>query len=56
MPMKDGYQTSLELNQFFEQFPEWKCPIIAYTGNVEKEKIDKCCDSGMNGYLSKPIN
>ncbi len=39
MPIKDGYETSLEINEFFKTHPECECPIIACTANVNEEKI-----------------
>jgi hypothetical protein len=47
MPIKDGYETAIELNELFDKYPEYKCPIIACTGNVSLENIKVCKDSGI---------
>lgn len=31
-------------------------PIMAMTANVEKFEVDKCLESGMNDYISKPFD
>ena len=56
MPIKDGYETALEINEFFMEHPECECPIIACTANISKDKISKCFECGMDGYISKPID
>lgn len=53
MPNKNGYEVTSEIRKL-EQSK--RTSIIALTaGNLQQEK-QKCIDSGMDGYLSKPIN
>lgn len=56
MPKLDGYQTTSrirggEVGEMFSQIP-----IIALTANTMNSERDKCLSSGMNEYLTKPVN
>jgi CheY-like chemotaxis protein len=56
MPKMDGYEaTDLIRKWELEQCKKRK-PIIALTANATKEDIQKCYESGMDGYCSKPID
>lgn len=51
MPVKDGYETSRELRKLgIRSF------IVALTANAFQKDKDKCLSSGMDLFLTKPIN
>ncbi len=53
MPVMDGYEATAKIREM----PAYsQLPIIAITGNVMKEDIDKIKKSGMNDYIAKPID
>lgn len=56
MPIMDGYEMSesirqVERNREISQH----IPIIAITANAVADAADQCLSSGMDGYLSKPV-
>jgi signal transduction histidine kinase/CheY-like chemotaxis protein len=51
MPILDGYAATEEIRKI-----DKKIPIYAITASAMKEDIQKTLDSGMNGYLHKPID
>jgi signal transduction histidine kinase/ActR/RegA family two-component response regulator len=55
MPVMNGYDATVAIRTFEKEIDK-KTPIIALTANVFKEDIDHCIASGMDSYLSKPIN
>jgi signal transduction histidine kinase/DNA-binding response OmpR family regulator len=52
MPVMDGYTASLKIRDGLKS----KVPIIAMTAKVLPGEKEKCMASGMNGYISKPID
>ncbi len=56
MPLLDGYDTTKAIRQLeaANQFPK-HIVIVAMTANAFKEDRDRCIESGMDDYLSKPI-
>lgn len=50
MPVLDGYLATTELRT-----QGVTTPIIALTGSVSEEDIDKCLLSGMNEHIPKPV-
>ena len=52
MPQKDGYSTAKEIRRI-NKFKN--LPIIAFSADVGSTIIEKCLESGMQGYISKPI-
>lgn len=51
MPILNGYEAAKEIREFNETVP-----IIALTAGTIKGEKEKCLESGMNDYVSKPIN
>jgi CheY-like chemotaxis protein/HPt (histidine-containing phosphotransfer) domain-containing protein len=51
MPVMDG----LEATQVIRRDLRLNTPIIALTANAVKGEMEKCIQSGMNDYLSKPF-
>ena len=56
MPRMDGYETTREIrnNTAGERYNN--IPIVAVTANAMQGDREKCIDSGMDDYLTKPIN
>jgi PAS domain S-box-containing protein len=53
MPKKNGYEVTSEIRKI-EQSK--RTAIIALTAGILKEEKQKCLDSGMDDYISKPID
>jgi PAS domain S-box-containing protein len=53
MPVLDGYQLAETIRN--EEPEGTHIPIIAITADAMKGAAQKCFESGMNGYLSKPM-
>ncbi|BBH52260.1 ATP-binding protein [Fluviispira sanaruensis] len=54
MPELDGYETTKKIT---EKFKNKRRPrILALTASTMQSDIDRCFSSGMDGYISKPIN
>jgi len=51
MPILDGYEATKEIRKIDKNIP-----IYAITASAMKEDIQKTLESGMNGYLHKPID
>ena len=54
MPIMDGYEATREIRNI--EGDSSHTPIIAMTANVLKTDEEKCYESGMDAYISKPIN
>ena len=55
MPVMNGYQTTEAIRDSSSSVRNHSIPVIALTANAFKEDRNKCLDSGMNDYLSKPL-
>lgn len=56
MPVLDGYETAISIRQGDAGDVYKDIPIVAMTANVETSDRQRCFDSGMNDYISKPIS
>jgi len=55
MPEMDGFQATRAIRAW-EQSRDRHVPIIAMTANAMKGDRELCLESGMDGYVSKPVN
>lgn len=57
MPILDGYDTSRQIRdrEAAANYKFSKVVIIAMTANAMREDRDRCLDSGMDDFLSKPV-
>ena len=53
MPVMDGYEATVAIRN--SEKPYRDVPIIAMTGNVMKDEVDRYKAVGMDGYVAKPI-
>lgn len=56
MPEMDGYEATEIIRDPTSDVLQHDIPIVALTAHAFAEDQQKCLDSGMNFYLSKPIN
>ena len=54
MPVMDGYETTAQIRKH-KDIKKRKIPIIAVTAAAILGEKEKCLNSGMDGYLSKPF-
>ena len=54
MPRLDGYDATRAIRN--SELDARSIPIVAMTANAMKHDREKCLQSGMNDYVSKPIN
>jgi polar amino acid transport system substrate-binding protein len=52
MPEMDGFRATAEIRKYYSSS---ELPIMAMTADVQKETREKCLATGMNDYISKPI-
>ncbi len=55
MPEMDGFEASQILDKMKKQEKIPDMPIIALTANAMKGDRERCLESGMNDYISKPL-
>lgn len=56
MPVMDGLTATQEIRQLEAEKRENRLlPVIALTANAMEGDMERCIESGMNGYLSKPF-
>ncbi|MGL4593530.1 MAG: response regulator, partial [Thermoguttaceae bacterium] len=56
MPVTDGYEATQLIRAWETLQGKRRTPIIALTANATKEDSQKCFDSGMDAFCSKPID
>ncbi|KAL4474165.1 hypothetical protein ABPG72_002890 [Tetrahymena utriculariae] len=57
MPIKNGYQAAQEINLFFKTINMKKLsPISACTAFIQEEEKQKAFESGMQYYITKPVD
>ena len=54
MPGMDGYQTTVKIRE--AEGKTIHTPIIAITANAMQRDLERCLESGMDAYLTKPID
>ncbi len=52
MPIKNGYEATIEIRKIN---PAENIPVIALSAGILMEDKQRCFDSGMNDFISKPI-
>jgi CheY-like chemotaxis protein/HPt (histidine-containing phosphotransfer) domain-containing protein len=55
MPEKNGYDATMAIREM-EKSGQTRVPIVAMTANAMVGDKEKCLQSGMDEYVSKPIN
>ncbi|MEZ5014233.1 MAG: response regulator [Chitinophagales bacterium] len=54
MPVMDGYEAARTIRKMDPE-EKRKTPIVAMTASVIKSEVDKCFESGMDDFISKPF-
>lgn len=54
MPELNGYESSKKIREIEKNTSRVPTPIIAMSASLFNSEIEKCYQTGMNGYLSKP--
>jgi CheY-like chemotaxis protein len=56
MPVKDGYEATIEIRSILEEREMDQPCICAVTGHIEEEYVNRCKESGMDLVFSKPVS
>ena len=55
MPVLDGFETTAQIRSYEREHDGAATPIVAITGNVADQDIEKCYQAGMNFHIAKPF-
>jgi CheY-like chemotaxis protein len=55
MPVMDGFEASKAIRKKESVKKSKRVPILAFTAGAMQADQDKCVESGMDGYISKPV-
>jgi hemerythrin-like metal-binding protein len=55
MPVLDGYRATERIREWEAALGRPRLPIVALTADAFPEDRQRCLDTGMNDYLSKPV-
>jgi CheY-like chemotaxis protein len=55
MPIMDGYEATHKIRQYLFDLGIQQPMIVAITGHVEEQYVERAISCGMNQVLSKPI-
>ena len=59
MPVMDGYEATMQIRQLYAKSNikrECQPKIVAVTGHVEQEFVQKALNSGMDKVFAKPVS
>ena len=56
MPIMDGYEATRQIRRRSSKVRNHNIPIVAMTANTMKGDTEKCLESGMDDYISKPVD
>ena len=56
MPVLDGFEATIKIREFEKQNGLPSIPIIALTAGINAEDKERCLNSGMDDYLTKPFS
>lgn len=56
MPDMDGLEATRKIRKFERIFEVTRVPVIALTANATKEQKSACIESGMDYFLTKPVD
>lgn len=56
MPNMDGYEATRRIRLLEKEKNRERMPIVAMSANAFVEDIEKAYDSGMDGYITKPVD
>jgi CheY-like chemotaxis protein len=56
MPVLDGFEATIKIREFEKQNGLPSIPIIALTAGISADDKERCLNSGMDDYLTKPFS
>lgn len=56
MPVLTGYETTQQIREWEKENGKKRIKIIALTAHTFDEERQKCLESGMDDFITKPIN